>query len=248
MFPVRDDNPHHGAPLATYAIIGVNVAVFLVEAQLPEDAVESFFSRWAFIPGRTTPDGVAPWQQQLLTAFTAMFLHGGIGHLVGNMWSLWIFGDNVEERMGRGRYVTFYLLTGIAAGVAHWAMDPSSMIPTVGASGAISGVMGAYILMYPRAQIVMFFPVFLIPYFFRISAWIYLGLWFGGQLLSSAAMLGRPVADGGVAFGAHVGGFVAGVVLHRFFLLPARRPMQPDEYGLEQAWRRGGGARRRRWN
>lgn len=237
MIPVRDDNPHRSPPVATGALIGLNVVVFFVQMGIGAEGMEAFFREWAFVPGRRGGDGGIPWGHQILTMFTCMFLHGSFGHLLGNMWTLWIFGDNVEYRMGRVRYVVFYLLCGLAAGATHWALNASSLVPTVGASGAISGVMGAYVVMYPRANILMLLPLIFIPYFFRIPAWGYLGFWLVVQVVSGASMVGQGDV-GGVAYAAHVGGFVAGVVLHWLFVRPRGkdRPPQPDEYGIEAAW------------
>ncbi len=238
MIPIRDDNPHRGSPLATYTIIGINVAVFLLEMSIPATEIEAFIERFAFIPGRESGGGSTPWLWQVATLFSSMFLHGGFLHLAANMWSLFIFGDNVEYRMGSGRYVAFYLLTGLAAGLTHWITNAGSTVPTVGASGAISGVMGAYVVMFPRAQVVMLFPIFLIPFFFRISAWVYLGFWIVGQLVSGAGMLmaGDGAEGGGVAYWAHIGGFAAGAALYRVFLRSEDCPPQPDEMGMEAAW------------
>jgi membrane associated rhomboid family serine protease len=171
---------------------------------------------------------------------TSMFLHGGWGHLIGNMWSLWIFGDNVEDRMGRVRYLAFYLFTGLVAGLTHWLTNADSTLPTVGASGAIAGVLGAYFVLFPHARIIMLIPVFFIPFFFQLPAVLYLLFWFLSQVFAGTlGALAAPQDVGGVAFWAHVGGFVAGMVLHRLFLLPRRdspRPMLRDEYGIEGAW------------
>jgi membrane associated rhomboid family serine protease len=167
-----------------------------------------------------------------LTIFTSMFLHGGLFHLLGNMWALYIFGDNVEDRMGPVRFLIFYLLCGAAAALVHVLMNPGSMIPTVGASGAISGVMGAYLVLFPFARVITLVPLFFFPYFFEIPAIFFIGVWFAGQLVSAFMTSALAPPDvGGVAWWAHVGGFVAGMVLVRLFIV--RRPVRhfyTDEY------------------
>jgi membrane associated rhomboid family serine protease len=178
-----------------------------------------------------------------------MFLHGGWAHVIGNMWSLWIFGDNVEDVMGGARFVAFYLLTGIVAGLTHVATNGASTVPTVGASGAIAGVLGAYFVMFPRARIVVMLPILFFPFFFELPAVTYLLFWFLTNLLGGTMAGLGPGDVRGVAWWAHVGGFAAGMLLHRLFL-PAKsqraRPRQPDEYGLEGAWGGGPGARSKR--
>jgi membrane associated rhomboid family serine protease len=238
MIPVRDDNPRRYPPVATWCIIGFTVLVYFYEASLSNDSLQSLIQTFGFVPAQLTHTGIAV--ATVIPLLTCMFLHGGFLHILGNMWSLWIFGDNVEDRMGPARFVTFYVLCGVAAGLVHWMMNPESTIPTVGASGAISGVMGAYLVLSPRARIIMFLPLLFVPYFFQMPAWVYLAFWFVGQGLSGIETIGR--ADvGGVAFWAHVGGFVAGIVLCRLFARPgeARRPPQPDEMLPRAAWARG---------
>jgi membrane associated rhomboid family serine protease len=169
-----------------------------------------------------------------------MFLHGGWMHIIGNMWTLWIFGDNVEDRMGPLRFVLFYLLCGLAAGVTHWLTNPDSTIPTVGASGAIAGVLGAYFFLYPHARIIAMVPIFFWPFFFELPAITYLGFWILSQIFSGTLSLALPKDVGGVAWWAHVGGFIAGAALHRLFVKRRRsmRRLEPDEWGLEGAWLR----------
>lgn len=142
-----------------------------------------------------------------------MFLHGGWMHLIGNMWMLWIFGDNVEDRLGHGRYLLFYVLCGLAASWTHILLHPNSTVPAIGASGAISGVMGAYLLLFPRARVITLFPLFFIPYFLELPAIVYLGAWFLMQLFSGAFSILAPGEGGGIAWWAHVGGFLAGALL-----------------------------------
>lgn len=218
MFPIRDTIPSRTFPFITLMLIAVNIAVFFYELLLPEKELDALVHLWGVIPARYTlpeyaaANGFPPMGP--LPFFTSMFLHGGWMHLIGNMWSLWLFGDNVEDRLGHGRFLVFYLACGLTAGLAHVALHPHSMIPTIGASGAIAGVMGAYFILYPFARIVVVMPVFFYPIFFELPAVIYLFFWFLSQLYSGALALsvGKD-GFGGVAFWAHAGGFVAGIAL-----------------------------------
>jgi membrane associated rhomboid family serine protease len=237
---VRDDNPRRYPSLATWSIIAINVLVFALVAPLPEASLARLYESAAFVPQHlSNARTLESFGGAAVGLFSGMFLHAGIPHLVANMWTLWIFGDNVEDRMGPARFVGFYVLCGITAGLAHWLANPDSAVPTVGASGAISGVMGAYMILYPRARILLFFPLLFLPYFFTIPAWVYLVVWFLGQQASGISTQGQ-VEAGGVAFWAHIGGFVAGVALHRLFVRPrgTYRPPQPDEFPLRAAWSR----------
>jgi membrane associated rhomboid family serine protease len=170
-----------------------------------------------------------------------MFLHGGLFHIVSNLWTLWIFGDNVEDRMGRFRFLVFYLVCGVAAGLIHWWSGPTSTVPTVGASGAIAGVLGAYLRWYPAAKVLTLVPVFFYPLFVDLPAVLYLGIWFVSQLFSGVASIGLPENVGGVAFWAHVGGFVTGVLLCGLFARRDRfqRPGPVRHYVLPRAHARG---------
>lgn len=206
MFPIRDHNPSGRTPYVTYALIAVNVAVFLgYWLTLPDDrALAFFFIDWGLVPGRVT-QGL-----DLHAVVTSMFLHGGWMHLAGNMLYLWIFGDNIEEELGHGRFLGFYFLAGFAAAALQVLADPGSPIPMVGASGAIAGVLGAYLLMFPKARVDVLF-IFII--FFRIlpiPAWIVLGVWIGLQVFGG---FNSPTDQGGVAYWAHAGGFLAGFAL-----------------------------------
>jgi len=245
VIPVGDNIPSRHPPVAVWALIFLNAAVFCIELMLPPEALERFFFTFGMVPARFTHPA---WARQLglplddsWPFLTSMFLHAGWVHIVGNMWFLWLFGDNVEDRMGPVRFTIFYLLCGVAAGLMHWFTNPDSTVPAVGASGAIAGVMGAYLVLYPRAAIVVLVPIFFLPYFFAVPAVFYLGFWFLLQLFSGTAALAAPSAVGGVAWWAHIGGFVAGIVLLPLFLRPrAARPrrLALDEYGLEGAWLR----------
>lgn len=205
MFPIRDHNPSSRVPFVTYALIALNVVIFLGTLGISQNdaSLWAHYQDWAMIPARISAgDGY-------YTLISSMFLHGGFMHLAGNMLFLWIFGDNLEDQMGHVGFLIFYLATGIAASLAQYALDPGSMVPVVGASGAIAGVMGGYLLLFPKAKVdvllifIVFFRVFSVP------AWVMLGVWFGLQLFNSAA----PSAGGGVAYWAHSGGFIAGFLL-----------------------------------
>ncbi len=233
MFPYRDDNPTLRTPIVTFAIIALNVAVWvLVEGMGAEPALSSAVCQLGLIPGEflhLLPSGTAVpigqdahcvlgYGEAWYTPLTSMFLHGSWFHLIGNMWFLWLFGNNVEDSTGRGRYLVFYILCGLAAAAAQTLFAPTSPVPMVGASGAISGVMGAYVLLYPRVRVHMI--VVLVIFITRIAvpAYLMLGYWFLLQLMGGAAALGSD--RGGVAFWAHVGGFIAGALL----VVPFRDP------------------------
>jgi membrane associated rhomboid family serine protease len=243
MIPIQDTVPTRNPPLAVYALIALNLLVFAFELSLPEEEIDRLFYLLGIVPARYThPE----WAQRVgfpiddyWPFLTGMFLHGGWAHIIGNMWTLWIFGDNVEDRMGPLRFTLFYLLCGVIAGLVHWFTNPHSPVPTVGASGAIAGVLGAYFVLFPRAQVVVMVPIFFYPLFFELPAVTYLLFWALSQLFSGTLALAGPGQVGGVAWWAHVGGFAAGVALHPLFVRPRRsiRRWQPDEYGIEAAWR-----------
>ncbi|SDI56153.1 rhomboid family intramembrane serine protease [Lutimaribacter saemankumensis] len=206
MFPIRDHNPSNRTPFVTYALMAINIAIFLSYFPVMTDGrqLAAFFGTWAMIPAEVTNG------QGWHTVVTSMFLHGGWMHLIGNMLFLWIFGDNMEDEMGHLGFLAFYLASGIGAALAHVAASPYSPVPTVGASGAIAGVMGGYLLLFPRARVdVLVIIVFFIR-IFPIPAWVMLGLWFGLQLFNG---VGADLNGGGVAYWAHAGGFVIGLVL-----------------------------------
>jgi rhomboid family protein len=211
MIPLRDTIPSSRRPVVNYAIIALNVLVFVHEASLGP-AAESFIFAY----------GLVPRDFSFSTLITSAFLHGGWGHLLGNMLYLYIFGDNVEDRLGHARYAVFYLLCAAAAGIAQTLTNPSSGVPMVGASGAIAGVSGAYLLFFPTSRVVTLIPIFLFLQVVEIPAVFFLVVWFLWQLVSGVASLGQQSAVGGVAFWAHVGGFVGGMVLGP--LLRERRP------------------------
>lgn len=210
MLPLRDENPSSRTPIVTYMLIALNVMVFVFQVALGQEQ-RAFVYEFALIPAQITS---GPGVEDVLDVFTSMFMHAGLAHIGGNMLYLWIFGDNVEDAMGRGRYLLFYLVGGSVASAAHVVTNPGSQIPTVGASGAIAAVLGAYLVLYPRSRVV---TLIFLGYFIRLAmvpAVIVLGLWFVLQLFQGMLSLGA--ADvGGVAFWAHIGGFLAGLVLAR---------------------------------
>lgn len=206
MFPIRDHNPSGRTPYVTYALIAINVVVFISYWHLfgDERALSRFFYEWGLIPA-VVADGGA-----LHTPITSMFLHGGFMHLAGNMLFLWIFGDNLEDKMGHGGFLVFYLLAGVGAAMAQVLAAPWSLTPIVGASGAIAGVMGGYLLLFPRAKVDIIFIFIIFFKIFPVPAWLSLGVWFALQLYNG---IGADAAGSGVAYWAHAGGFIIGVVL-----------------------------------
>ncbi len=212
MIPLRDDRPPRTFAFATLAIIAANAAVFWHELSLGSPGrLDAFFASFALTP---TDLIHAPSPDTARTIFTSMFLHGGWAHILGNMLFLWIFGRNVEDSIGHFKFLVFYLLCGVAAAAAQVALSPDSTVPMIGASGAISGVLGAYLLLFPRARVLVLFPIWIFWRVFYLPAVLYLVFWFGLQFLSGMAALNSvDVNGGGVAFWAHVGGFIAGMFL-----------------------------------
>ena len=221
MIPIRDDAPKSTTPFINYFLIVLNLVVFLFEVIQPPDQRAEFIKAFAFVPYRVDLwlGGVAPAGYALIPLFTSMFLHASWLHVLSNMWFLRIFGDNVEDRLGHFGYLLFYLVTGLAASLTNFVFSIHSRIPSVGASGAIAGVMGAYFFLYPRARVLTWFGFFV----FWLPAWLVLGYWFVLQFLSGAASTITYTAQpgGGVAFWAHVGGFVAGLLLIK--IVPTRK-------------------------
>jgi membrane associated rhomboid family serine protease len=211
MIPLYDVIPSRTLPVVTIGLIAVNVLVFLFELSLGS-SVDLFLHAY----------GLVPAEFSLFTLVTSMFLHGGFSHVGGNMLFLWIFGDNVEDRMGHFRFLTFYLLCGGAAALAQTLMQPDSLLPMVGASGAVAGVMGAYFVLYPQSQIVTLF----IFTFIEVPAIVFLGLWFVLQFVSGVGSVAASASTGGVAFWAHVAGFAAGVVGVFLFTKPERQRVE----------------------
>ena len=220
MIPLHDDNPTERTPFVTIVFIAICVVVFLYQASLPQEPGETFVFQYGAIPSIVFGHAVLPVEAAVaipaaLTLLTSMFLHGGWMHLIGNMLYLWIFGNNIEDAMGHAKFIVFYLLCGILAALSHAMTDPASHIPMVGASGAISAVLGAYVLLFPRATVLVLMPgIGMI----RVAAGIVLGMWFVTQLVSGGMSMGAK--GGGVAFFAHIGGFVAGMALIGLFKRP----------------------------
>ena len=214
MIPLKDTVRARSFPIVNWILIGVNIVIFFVELSFGQDT-ERFIAAMGLVPARLL---ASPSLGQALTIFTSMFLHGGWLHLISNMLALYIFGDNVEDRVGHGRYVVFYLLCGLIAALTHIAFNMASQAPTIGASGAISGVLGAYFILYPRARVFTLIPLFILPWFVEIPAVVYLGFWFLSQLFNGAlSIVSGAQMYGGVAFWAHIGGFLAGLLLVRPF-------------------------------
>jgi len=241
MFPIQDSVPSRSVPVVTRALILINVVVFFFELSLSRESIIQLFYLFGVVPARfTDPEWAASIGFPIgsyWSLLTHQFLHGGWLHIVANMWTLWIFGDNVEDRMGPLRFIIFYLVCGVLAALTQVLVTPDATIPSVGASGAIAGVLGAYLLFFPTARLIVLIPILFFPFFFELPAVIFLVLWFFIQLFGGTAMLASPQQVGGIAFWAHVGGFIAGMLLCRFFVRrPVRRRLQPDEYGLEWAW------------
>ncbi len=204
MFPIRDHNPSEKVPYVTYALMAINIVVFLGYYGMFQNprALQSFFETWGLVPAGAAQNPVG--------FITSMFLHGGLMHLGGNMLFLWIFGDNLEEEMGHTNFLGFYLASGIGAAFLQVMADPNSTIPMVGASGAIAGVLGGYLLMFPKARVDVLIIIVVIFRIIPVPAWLMLGLWFGLQLFSG---LNAPPGVGGVAYWAHAGGFIVGLIL-----------------------------------
>lgn len=225
MFPLHDTLPSRHLPVAMLGLMAVNAVAFVYELTLPPHVLEKFFQQWGMVPLRYTHPKAAVWlgPDDLLPFVTSLFLHGGFLHIVANLWTLWIFGDNVEDRMGAGRFLAFYLLCGLVGGVAHFLSSPHSPLPAIGASGAIAGVLGAYALLFPNGRVITLVPIFFYPLLLDVPAFLYLLVWFWVQLYSGTLALAAPFAGGGVAYWAHIGGFLTGMATHRLFLRGRRR-------------------------
>jgi len=229
MLPLKDTVRARDVPVMNWLLIATNVMVFLFEATLGPRQLDALTRVLGMVPARLL---ASPTPGQVLTIFTSMFLHGGWWHLISNMWVLFIFGDNVEDRMGHGRYLVFYLLAGLAAALAHAFVSPASRVPTIGASGAISGVMGAYLALFPEARVLTLVPGFFLPWTIEVPAIIFIGFWFVSQLFNGLFSLAAAAVStyGGVAWWAHVGGFLAGLLLVKVFERRRYRYFYPDEY------------------
>jgi hypothetical protein len=245
MIPIRDDAPRFCTPYVNYFLVAINVVVFIFEKLHPRQ-LDALMFQFGFVPVKVTAllSGiqrvnahgfvyhVSP-DTALLPVLTSMFLHASWLHLIFNMWALWIFGDNVEDYLGHFRYLVFYFLTGTGAAALHYAINSRSALPTVGASGAIAGVMGAYLILYPSAKVLTLVPLLFFITFINLPAWLVLGFWFLAQFLSGTATAIAPSAStsGGVAVWAHVGGFLCGIGLIKLFPKRPRRLRVGAWYG-----------------
>jgi len=223
MIPLRDTIRSRSFPLVNLIIIVLNALVFFYEVGLSPKGLDFLIGTFGLVPARlhlTQPLLLLNNPLPLITMFSHMYLHGGWLHIISNMWILFIFGDNVEDRMGSGRYFVFYTLSGLASGLLQALIAPTSRVPAIGASGAIAGVLGAYFILYPAGRVLTLIPIFFIPWFVEIPAIVYLGFWFVSQLFSGLAALNVSNAAnmGGVAWWAHIGGFLFGIFAHRFFI------------------------------
>jgi membrane associated rhomboid family serine protease len=217
MIPLRDVIPSRSAPVITVTIIVLNALAWFYEVSMPRDSLTVFLQAYGVVPAAFSPP----------TLLTSMFLHGSWSHVIGNMWYLWIFGDNVEDRMGHGRFLAFYLLCGVAAAFGQMVIDPESALPMIGASGAIAGVMGGYFVMYPHSRVLTLIPLIIFWEIIELPAIMLLGFWFLMQLFSAGAIaVTASTGSGGVAFMAHVAGFAIGAIAVFAF----RRRRQPDAW------------------
>ena len=212
MFPIRDTNKSSTFPIVNWMIIIINAGIFIIQVRLPRETVEIIFNTFGVIPIRFVEfHPLAP-----ISLFSSQFLHGGWLHIIRNLWILYIFGDNVEDRIGHIQYLVFYIITGIAGGLLQVVTQPFSNTPMIGASGAISGVLGAYIFFFPRARVLTFVPIFILPWLVEIPAVIFLGIWFLSQFVN-VINEASTIVNSGIAYWAHLGGFGAGFILARRF-------------------------------
>ena len=239
MIPFRDDNPTEITPVVTVTFIVLCVLVFIYEVSLSAEASEAFVYMYGAIPAVVFGHVRLPQELVSLPAYgtliSSMFLHGGWMHLIGNMLYLWIFGNNIEDVMGHMKFIVFYMLCGVLAALSHALIDPQSNVPMVGASGAISGILGAYLLLYPHARVLVLIPLGFFSRLMYVPAGVVLGLWILMQMLSGGMSLGNE--GGGVAFFAHIGGFAAGMVLIGLFKHPHIKFFNPRHYhGNSDLW------------
>jgi membrane associated rhomboid family serine protease len=216
MIPIRDTISSKNYPIVNNVLIGINVLVYLIQMG-QQGALDRFIYIYGLVPARYSIAPISAYfstGQQLFSLVSFMFLHGGFWHLLGNMWSLYIFGDNVEDDLGHVRYLLFYILCGLTSGLSHMLLNFQSNVPTIGASGAIAGVMGAYFLLYPGSKILTLIPIIFIPYFIELPAYLFLGFWFVFQFISAAGSRGEAA---GIAWWAHIGGFIFGMVFLKIF-------------------------------
>ncbi len=235
MFPVASAVSHRYPPFVVWGLIAVNTAVFLFQIALPPPLLERFVFRWALVPARyfhpewALANGLDP--TDYLPFFTNMFLHGGWFHIIANMWTLWIFGPAVEDRLGKVRFLLFYLAAGLGASFAHAWVNADSAVPALGASGAIAGVIGAYMRLFPFARVIVMIPILFLPFFFEMPAALFALIWFVLQLVQGIGALLGPASAGGVAWWAHIGGFVVGWAIVR---LVQRSPIRHRPYYADE--------------
>jgi membrane associated rhomboid family serine protease len=235
MLPIKDGVSTRFPPVVTWCLVAANSAIFLVQISLTPVELGRFVFQFALIPARYFgPAGMMPPAETFtdyLPFATNMFLHGGWLHLILNMWTLWIFGPAVEDRLGSGRYLLFYLVAGVVASLTHALFNPTSYLPALGASGAIAGMIGCYVRLFPFARLIVMIPILFLPLFFEVPALLFAGFWFLMQILQGTVGLLMPTDGGGVAWWAHIGGFVAGLLLTPAIRRPARgyRPYFSDE-------------------
>jgi membrane associated rhomboid family serine protease len=225
MFPIKNAVPTRYPPVVTWALIAANCIVFFVEISLSTNELEGFLADFALVPAQYFGPFADADANTLdyLPFLTNTFLHGGWLHLILNMWTLWLFGSVVEDRLGPFRYLAFYLVCGVLASVTHALFNPGSIVPALGASGAIAGVLGCYVRLFPWSRVVVVLPILFLPLFFATPAAVFVGLWFLIQLLQGVAELLTPSTSAGIAWWAHIGGFVAGVALGPVLIRPERR-------------------------
>jgi membrane associated rhomboid family serine protease len=235
MFPIQNAVPCRYPPVVTWALIATNCAVFLFLLSLSPRELDWFLIHFALIPARYFTSlafgNAEPALLDYLPFFTNMFLHAGWLHLILNMWTLWLFGPTIEDRLGPGRYLVFYLVCGVLASVTHAAFNSTSTVPALGASGAIAGVLGCYVRLFPFARVVVLIPILFLPLFFEVYAFVFVGLWIAIQVLQGTAELFAPSTGGGVAWWAHIGGFVAGLTF--VTLLTRSKQRYRTHYGDE---------------
>ncbi|WP_129410060.1 rhomboid family intramembrane serine protease [Marinitoga lauensis] len=214
MFPLRDINPSSKRPVVTIALIIINVIIFLFEVFLPSDLREAFIQYYGFVPAELTKaivyKSIGYFGVNIFTIFTSMFLHGGFMHIIGNMWALWLFGDNVEDKLGHFKFLIVYFISGFIASFTHYIFNFNSPVAAIGASGAIAGVMGIYFILFPLAKIQTLFIILIFPFFVNIPSFIYIGIWFLSQIFNGVLTLFGPNYGSGVAWWAHIGGFIFG--------------------------------------
>lgn len=228
MLPIKDTIHSRSFPAINYLLITINTVVFFFELTMPPGMLQQFFTTFGVIPAKLSVVNPVSW----ITLVSHQFLHGGWVHYLSNVWILFIFGDNVEDRMGSRRYLLFYLIGGTVAGLVQAGMSPFSTLPSIGASGAIAAVMGAYFLFFPRARVITLIPIFILPWFVELPAVIFLGFWFISQFFSGVFSLSTNgwATAGGIAWWAHIGGFLFGLLLSRLFVLRKRvYPYYRDE-------------------